>query len=311
MSLQSDIEMDPGAVATLQRFLNRPHRQPTLLKLTRRCGSGFASRKTKPRGLRSRGPLTDFAGTSAAILLRRCRLGKTHDQLERKVTSWTKPVAAPARCRLAYSAHRSIPIHIPADAARSTTPARQRMLRRARLARLRHGARQFRPTLPRIWERSIRRSPRVSAIRPGANNEWLLGVRVLDQGPGLAEFEISFRNGYAGMIEAFRARANERRMAITSPEVAQTAGLTSYYIPKLLTPSKNPVRRVGMISLGPLLGVLGAKLVLMPDPEAEKLYADKIPQRQESCVHTGVRGVTTEINSGKYRPKGGVRDGTT
>ena len=50
-----------------------------------------------------------------------------------------------------------------------------------------------------------------------------------------------------------------------------------------------------MISLGPLLGVLGAKLVLMPDPEAEKLYAHKIPQRQESCVHTGVRGVTTEI----------------
>ena len=79
------------------------------------------------------------------------------------------------------------------------------------------------------------------------------------------------------MIAAFRARANERRIAITSPDVAQTAGLAAYYIPKLLTPSKNPVRRIGMISLGPLLGVLGAKLVLLPDPEAEKLYGARHP----------------------------------
>jgi hypothetical protein len=107
--------------------------------------------------------------------------------------------------------------------------------------------------------------------------------------------EITFRTGYAGMIEAFRARANERRIAITAAAVAATAGLPAYYIPKLLTPSKNPTRRIGMISLGPLLGVLGAKLVLVPDPEAEKLYGARIPQRQESCVHHGVRGVTTEI----------------
>jgi hypothetical protein len=97
--------------------------------------------------------------------------------------------------------------------------------------------------------------------------------------------EINFRNGYAGMIEAFRARANERRIAITSQAVAQISGLPSYYVPKLLTPSKNPVRRIGMISLGPLLGVLGAKLVLLPDPEAEKLYGDRIPTRNESCAH--------------------------
>jgi hypothetical protein len=107
--------------------------------------------------------------------------------------------------------------------------------------------------------------------------------------------EINFRNGYAGMIEAFRARANERRIAITSADVAATAGLASHYIPKLLSPSKNPMRRVGMISLGPLLAVLQAKLLLVPDPEAEKLYGARIPQRQEPCVHNGVRGVTTEI----------------
>jgi hypothetical protein len=107
--------------------------------------------------------------------------------------------------------------------------------------------------------------------------------------------EITFRTGYAGMIAAMRARAQERRMAITSTDVAQTAGLAGHYIAKLLSPSKNPVRRVGMISLGPLLGVLQAKLLLVPDPEAEKLYGARIPQRQESCVHNGVRGDTTEI----------------
>jgi hypothetical protein len=96
--------------------------------------------------------------------------------------------------------------------------------------------------------------------------------------------EITFRTGYAGMVEAMRARAQERRIAITSTDVAQTAGLAGHYIAKLLSPSKNPVRRVGMISLGPLLG-LQAKLLLVPDPEAEKLYGRRIPQRQENCVH--------------------------
>jgi hypothetical protein len=97
--------------------------------------------------------------------------------------------------------------------------------------------------------------------------------------------EITFRTGYAGMIAAFRARANERRIAITSADVAATAGLPSHYIAKLLSPSKNPVRRVGMISLSSLLAVLQAKLLLVPDPEAEKIYGPRIPQRQECCAH--------------------------
>jgi hypothetical protein len=61
---------------------------------------------------------------------------------------------------------------------------------------------------------------------------------------------VDHRNGYAGMIEAMRNRAADRRIAITSADVAATAGLASHYIAKLLSPSKNPVRRVGMISFG-------------------------------------------------------------
>jgi hypothetical protein len=106
--------------------------------------------------------------------------------------------------------------------------------------------------------------------------------------------EITFRTGYAGMIAAFRARAHERRIAIAGDSVAAVSGLPSAYIAKLLSPN-NPVRRIGMISLAPLLGVLCAKLVLVPDPEAEKLYGARVPQRQESRVHNGVHGVTVEV----------------
>jgi hypothetical protein len=95
--------------------------------------------------------------------------------------------------------------------------------------------------------------------------------------------EITFRTGYAGMIEAFRARANERRIAIAGASVAAVSGLPAAYVAKLL--SVHPVRRVGMISLGPLLGALQAKLVLLPDPEAEKLFGDRIPERKECCAH--------------------------
>jgi hypothetical protein len=64
------------------------------------------------------------------------------------------------------------------------------------------------------------------------------------------------------------------------------ANLPSYYIGKLL--SVNPVRRVGMISLGPLLGVLGMKLIAVPDDAAVARYSGKLPERNESRVHNGV-----------------------
>jgi len=52
-------------------------------------------------------------------------------------------------------------------------------------------------------------------------------------------------NDYAGMIDAMKLRAQERRIAITSPHVAAMANLPDYYVAKLL--SVHPVRRVGMI----------------------------------------------------------------
>jgi len=97
--------------------------------------------------------------------------------------------------------------------------------------------------------------------------------------------EINYRGGYAALVNAFRARAQERKIAITSSSVAAMANLPEYYIPKLL--AVHPVRRIGMISLGPLLGVLGMKLLAVPDDEAVARYSGKLDERRESCVHNG------------------------
>jgi len=92
-------------------------------------------------------------------------------------------------------------------------------------------------------------------------------------------------NDYDGMIHALRGRAQERRIAITSPHVAEVSGLPNYYIAKLL--SVHPVRRVGMISLGPLLAVLGVRLLMVEDPKAMAQYTDKFAKRVEHCAHDG------------------------
>ncbi|MFZ0147400.1 MAG: hypothetical protein WAM72_03470 [Xanthobacteraceae bacterium] len=96
---------------------------------------------------------------------------------------------------------------------------------------------------------------------------------------------VSFQNGYAGLIEAMRNRAAARRIAISSENFAQLCGLPSYYAVKLL--SVNPVRRIGALSLGPMLGALGLKLIVAEDEEAVARFTSRLPVRNESCVHTG------------------------
>jgi hypothetical protein len=90
---------------------------------------------------------------------------------------------------------------------------------------------------------------------------------------------------YAQMVTAFRARAQQRRIAITSPDVAEVAGLAGHYVAKLL--AVNPVKRVGMISLGPLLAVLGVRLQMIEAPDLVQKYGSRIPKRNEAFVHGG------------------------
>jgi hypothetical protein len=97
---------------------------------------------------------------------------------------------------------------------------------------------------------------------------------------------IDFENGYAGLVAAFRARANELCVAIGGASAAQISGLPSSYLAKLLSPSPKPARRFGAISLGPVLGVLGIKLIVTTDEKAEKKFGSKLEKRQESSVHS-------------------------
>jgi hypothetical protein len=46
-----------------------------------------------------------------------------------------------------------------------------------------------------------------------------------------------------------------------------------------------PRRRFGAISLAPILGTLGLKLVVVEDEKAMQRFTSKLEKRQESCVH--------------------------
>jgi hypothetical protein len=104
--------------------------------------------------------------------------------------------------------------------------------------------------------------------------------------------EISYANGYAGLLAAMQARAAERKIALSGEAVAVTAGLPRGYLQKILSPipkSRKNVRRIGVTSLGPALGILGIKLVVFEDREAVERFGSRIPARLERAVRsTGV-----------------------
>jgi hypothetical protein len=103
----------------------------------------------------------------------------------------------------------------------------------------------------------------------------------------LAEF-----GDYPGMLMAFRARAAERQIAISSDETHHVAGLSDRRITQLLSlrtlRNIQSVRRIGILSLGPLLGVLGVKLVMVEDVDAIKRHGERIKARNNNLVHGGV-----------------------
>jgi hypothetical protein len=106
---------------------------------------------------------------------------------------------------------------------------------------------------------------------------------------------IDYESGYLGLVDSFRARANELRIALTGASAAQVSGLPSCYLAKILSPSPKPARRFGAISLGAILGTLQLKLIVTEDEKASARFGAQLEKRNESCVHNGVRGVTTEI----------------
>jgi hypothetical protein len=69
----------------------------------------------------------------------------------------------------------------------------------------------------------------------------------------------------------------------------EITGLPDRYTAKLFGPKQ--VRRIGMVSLGPLLQALGLRLVAVEDPEQTAQIADRITPRCEWKVHGDRRKV--------------------
>jgi hypothetical protein len=102
--------------------------------------------------------------------------------------------------------------------------------------------------------------------------------------------EITYDTGYRGLIVALRDRVAERQIALSGEAVAEVAGLPRGYLQKILSPlpkSREDVRRIGVASLGPVLGVLGVKLVMVEDAEALERFGSRIPKRDPRAVRSG------------------------
>jgi hypothetical protein len=106
--------------------------------------------------------------------------------------------------------------------------------------------------------------------------------------------EIAHHDAYAALIRAFRARADELKIAVTGAAVHEVCGLPSYYFSKILSPSPTPAKRFGSVSLGPILAALALKIVLVEDRAALDQYTSRIPKRRQEFAHGG--GFTVSLS---------------
>jgi hypothetical protein len=93
----------------------------------------------------------------------------------------------------------------------------------------------------------------------------------------LAEF-----TDYAGMLEAVRARVNE--LSINGERFDEFAGLPRGYLSKLI--GVKPVRRIHMMSMGPLFCALGIRCIMVEDPQATARLKSRLNARNNSYHRT-------------------------
>src|ERR1700683_3818153 len=91
---------------------------------------------------------------------------------------------------------------------------------------------------------------------------------------------------YRSLIVGLRTAAAQRGIAIGGADVAEVAGLSEGYLARLLAPGAR--HGLGMIAFGPILQVLGVKLLMVPDDEAIRRFSSRIGRRRETHVRHGV-----------------------
>jgi hypothetical protein len=87
---------------------------------------------------------------------------------------------------------------------------------------------------------------------------------------------------YPGLLAALRARVNE--LGINGQRFDAFAGLPDGYLSKLIGP--NPVRRIGMISMGPLFDALGIRAVLIENGDHTKRLLNRLKPNNQSFRRT-------------------------
>jgi hypothetical protein len=116
------------------------------------------------------------------------------------------------------------------------------------------------------------------------------GFVVADQGTNSTPHEprvIAEVKDYAALVAAMRIRAQERQLAIGGEAVAAFTGLPANYLAKILAPRLSNVRRIGMISLGPILAALAVKLLVVEDLQAAALADRRLPKSRSTAMQSG------------------------
>lgn len=90
---------------------------------------------------------------------------------------------------------------------------------------------------------------------------------------------------YGDLIAVFRARTDA--LNVSRKELDDATKLPDGYCAKVLCVP--PMKTLGPISFGTLLGALGLKLLVVEDPEAMRRYAEKMEARNKSQVRTSHR----------------------
>src|SRR5262249_28865504 len=107
-------------------------------------------------------------------------------------------------------------------------------------------------------------------------------------------------DGYAGLLAALRARA--QALGASREELSEIAGLPARYANKLL--ALIPMKRFGATSLGPMLGALGAMLVLVEDEEMIARLGKRIAPRAVKPADTGDAIPAKKVRRKRHHLKG-------
>jgi hypothetical protein len=85
---------------------------------------------------------------------------------------------------------------------------------------------------------------------------------------------------YAGMLDTLRARVDE--LQIQGERFEHFAGLPIGYLSKLI--GVRPVRRISMVSMGPLFWALGIRCIVVEDPAATARLKNSIRPRNNAYM---------------------------